>query len=361
MKKNGYTLAEVLVTLGIIGIIAGITGPLITKFTPDAEKVAYLKTYDMLSKTINEIARNRTFYLPIDKDENENGKLVNFTNAPLMNLSDVEINGTKIKGGHNKIAKLFGYYTGLKKLEELSNIKDAYQSKYEDNPDFITKDGAAILMTTKVEAPNGELSYQTDVYVDINGTDKGKNCHYDSITCVKPDIFKFILTASGELFPADAMGNYYLTTRNSWKASKDIAGETPKVDTSVKLDVIAKDDDGEEEDDGEEDDGGEEDDDGEEYDGIELIFLPYIPQSIKITPSTPGTPSTPSTPGSTGGGSGDSTYDPCNYCGFDTVCKNGLCVNPNEWERNKNKIQQQQDWASSIDAPLNLKDTMSKN
>ena len=190
MKKNGYTLAEVLVTLGVIGLVAAITGPLITKFTPDAEKVAYLKTYDMLSKTINEIARNQTFYPPISE---VNGNLYNYTNAPLLNLKGIKIGEIEI-GGDNKIAKLFGYYTGLKKLEEVNHIDSTYQSEYKNIPDFITKDGAAILITTKKDdLSDTEMEYQTDVYVDINGTDKGKNCLYDSKTCVRPDIFKFAI------------------------------------------------------------------------------------------------------------------------------------------------------------------------
>ena len=353
MKKNGYTLAEVLVTLGVIGLVAAITGPLITKFTPDAEKIAYLKTYDMLSKTINEIARNQTFYPPIFEDEN--GNLVNFANAPLLNLSEVKIGNITIgditNGNYNKIAKLFGYYTGLKKLEELSVIEDEYHSEYNNNPYFVTKDGAAIYMTTKTNISNdGKADYQTDVYVDINGTDKGKNCLYDSTTCVKPDIFKFIIREAGEVIPADAMGNGYFKTRNSWKALKnnDIADEPNFPDDYFQTDLrelilIEK----------------------EQEDGLNFVKLPWSPIEIKpISPVTFDEEDDDSVPGTGGGGGGideeQNASNPCNFCTPPwTECRRGVCVNPYDHERNKTKTEALQDWASSLDAPQYLKNTVS--
>lgn len=48
---NGFTLAEVLITLGIIGIVAAITIPALMKSTQDAEfKAAWKKTYSQASQ-----------------------------------------------------------------------------------------------------------------------------------------------------------------------------------------------------------------------------------------------------------------------------------------------------------------------
>ena len=386
MKKNGYTLAEVLVTLGVIGLVAAITGPLITKFTPDAEKVAYLKTYDMLSKTINEITRNQTFYPSIFKAEN--GYFVNFTNVPLINLDQVKINGTNIDG-YNKIAKLFGYYTGLKKLEEVKNISDTYQSEYNNNPDFITKNGAAILMTTLVDEPSENVMiYQTDVYVDINGIEKGKNCFYDSTTCVKPDIFKFVITPAGEVFPADAMGNGYLKTRKSWKASKGIAEDPVLPDTDFKVDfteLILKSE-GESGGDGEGGNGGDGeggngggDEGGNGGDGEggngggdeggngggeipDFIKIPWKPTPIKPTPVPikPDYDTTPNNTGTSSGGGGvigpESADNPCLLCTPPwTACQNGRCFNPYDRVRNESKTEIMQDRAASPDSPQYLK------
>ena len=43
--KKGYTLAEILIALAIVGVISAVMLPLVNKYSPDAEKVMYLKTY----------------------------------------------------------------------------------------------------------------------------------------------------------------------------------------------------------------------------------------------------------------------------------------------------------------------------
>lgn len=51
--KLGFTLSEVLITLGIIGVVAAITIPgLITKFRESQYRVAYKKTYSSLNQAI---------------------------------------------------------------------------------------------------------------------------------------------------------------------------------------------------------------------------------------------------------------------------------------------------------------------
>ena len=52
MKKTGFTLAELLITLGIIGVIVAILVPAVNNAMPDENKAMYLKTYDTLSDTI---------------------------------------------------------------------------------------------------------------------------------------------------------------------------------------------------------------------------------------------------------------------------------------------------------------------
>ena len=206
MKKiKGFTLAEVLVTVGIIGIVAAITLPLINRFSPDATKVQYLKTYDMLVKTMNEIANNRIYY-PETSSNNFN---YNYIEYPLVNTSKITINKKDISAGNNKIARVFSDYTGLACTSCESNN---YVSSYPGSPMFTTKDNVGIYITTYKEQKTEGIGsnnifiltnnfvYKTDIYADIDGT-----------------VFKFILTADGKVQPADDIGNKYLETRNSWK------------------------------------------------------------------------------------------------------------------------------------------------
>ena len=49
MKKNGFTLQEALITVGIIGIVAAITIPALTKIMPNRYQTRYLKAYSAIS------------------------------------------------------------------------------------------------------------------------------------------------------------------------------------------------------------------------------------------------------------------------------------------------------------------------
>ena len=42
-KASGFTLAEVLIALGIVGIIGALVVPMTNKFRPDVMKIKYLK------------------------------------------------------------------------------------------------------------------------------------------------------------------------------------------------------------------------------------------------------------------------------------------------------------------------------
>ena len=53
MKKNGFTLAELLIAIGIIGIVAAVTAPQLNKLLPDENKSKVLKAYKALND-INE-------------------------------------------------------------------------------------------------------------------------------------------------------------------------------------------------------------------------------------------------------------------------------------------------------------------
>lgn len=49
LKKIGFTLAEVLITLGIIGVVAAMTMPtLVSKYRQRALETAFKKTYSNL-------------------------------------------------------------------------------------------------------------------------------------------------------------------------------------------------------------------------------------------------------------------------------------------------------------------------
>lgn len=206
-KRNGYTLAEVLVTLGVVGIIAAITAPLVSKFRPDTDKITFLNTYDMIKTSIDEIVNNPEYYRP---NIAEDAKLASY---PLLDFENVTVNGTNITGGQNKIARVFEYHTGLKHINDIRDYNDGYAGK----PQFITKNGVGIFIETDYSSSNGYGYYVTLISIDLNGKE-GPNCWYND-NCKKPDVFQIAVDASGKIRPKDRMTAYYLLTRNSLKKS----------------------------------------------------------------------------------------------------------------------------------------------
>ena len=62
MKKQGFTLAEALVTLGVIGVVAALILPAVNSMRPDQNKVLYLKAHDALGYALSGIASNSKLF-----------------------------------------------------------------------------------------------------------------------------------------------------------------------------------------------------------------------------------------------------------------------------------------------------------
>ena len=52
MRKRGFTLAEMLITLGIIGVAAALISPSFKQLIPNKEKVAFMECYKQITTTI---------------------------------------------------------------------------------------------------------------------------------------------------------------------------------------------------------------------------------------------------------------------------------------------------------------------
>lgn len=86
MNKKGYTLAEALITLGIIGIIAALVVPAANKARPNENKIKFLQTYDAIETQIKNFASN-TRYFPTCQDFNDGNGTRCFPDYPLYNTS----------------------------------------------------------------------------------------------------------------------------------------------------------------------------------------------------------------------------------------------------------------------------------
>lgn len=211
MKKTGFTLAELLITLGIIGVIVAILVPAVNNAKPDENKTMYLKTYDTLSDTIKNLASNSQIY-PICEQENN----INCSENPLLNTGAPLMlplrNDVRYRGDVklcNLLALSFGAANSSCSAGDYTYSNDTFKN----NLSFITSNGMQWKIVQNRTIADGNATFQADIYVDINGN-KGNNCIY-SATDTKPDIFKFMVAANGTVIPADPMGRAYLSSRKS--------------------------------------------------------------------------------------------------------------------------------------------------
>lgn len=72
MKKKGFTLSEVLVTLGIVGVIAALTVPSLMNLRPDDIKMNFIKAYGTLTSITSEVLGDNSYYFAEGYDNNGN-------------------------------------------------------------------------------------------------------------------------------------------------------------------------------------------------------------------------------------------------------------------------------------------------
>ena len=213
MKKLGYTLAELLITLGIIGGISALIIPAIVSSMPDENKTMYLKTYDTLSETIQALASNSQIYPVCDAANN-----VDCSENPLYNLQLPLISPFKDDAkysGETKLCNLLAYSLNASNVKCSSSEGTPNEFDSTSDMSFTTPNGMEWKVFAEHMGGDTNIRYfGGNVYIDINGT-KGNNCFYNSNTCKNPDRFSFNVLANGGVLPTDAMGVQYIETRRS--------------------------------------------------------------------------------------------------------------------------------------------------
>lgn len=222
MFKKGFTLQELLITLGIIGIIAAVTVPSLSKMAPDKTKSMYMKAFNTMSRVTPEILEDESLFWS-EYNGNELACSGLFCGAPPIDYPKCDDDWSCT--GMTKFASIFATKVNVVSKQQSNNTVT-----------FITNDGIVWEMktvsTSASQLPGG-TAYDIEVTINVKPDDSEHNCIF-SANCKKPQKFTFKISNDGEITPTDALGLVY--------SQNPIDMHSAKEDSELALQIYDKDD-----------------------------------------------------------------------------------------------------------------------
>ncbi len=185
-KALAFTLAETLIVMGIIGVVAALTIPNLNSSTADKEKVAKLKK--VYSNLQDAFGRAEAVYGPFD--EWFQADTTNSTRSSRFSERMLEFMKTSRNCGHavNAACMKTGNFTGA--LGDTISSTAAPVSA--DNVSAILADGTSIVFSKSTQG-----NMLGTIYVDIDGPNKGLFRH-------GVDLFRFYVSPDRGIYYSDS-------------------------------------------------------------------------------------------------------------------------------------------------------------
>lgn len=212
MLKKGFTLQELLITMGIVGIVSAMVIPAVVNMMPDKNKTMYVKAYNTLTSETADILSDESLYW--DTYDN-NGDFANIGLFSSGRPQVVPYSNDAHCQGTTKFPAILSHRLNIKGTPTYAGV----------NTTFITNDGINWSFHTEERAGDigyGTEGYRIDVTINLNPSDNNANhnCVY-SEACTKPNQFKFEIDNDGGVRAADALGIAYLQTSTDMHSSSE--------------------------------------------------------------------------------------------------------------------------------------------
>ena len=214
MKKLGFTLSELLITLGIIGVAAALAAPAVTNLMPDKNKMMFMKNYKELTTITEKMLNDKELYSTkyeiaerdIDKDNDGDIDYYMGEKYPICVGLACTSKTTKAElgdgfGGLNKYASLLAYYFGVEARGTAAQ-----------GVNFQTNDGTYWFVKYIVlrDIYNVSISIDSKEVTPVYSQTNNKN-----IKTFTLEVDKF-----GNVTPADSLSKAYLLNPNNMHNKK---------------------------------------------------------------------------------------------------------------------------------------------
>lgn len=193
-KRKGFTLAEVLITLGIVGVIAAITIPnLIYDYKAKQLKSKFFKTYSIIQQVFKDM-----------EAEGDSGDPFSYPSATFYKVFGQYLTGATDCKGKTDSENCYKHSNrGNKKYKTFSGKIFDGSSGYFDEGQLLLQDGTLLLFE---QYNGGKNDYHCFIAADLNGINNPPNIFgYDVF------VFQFL---EGEIVP----GGY----KNTGMASRSL-------------------------------------------------------------------------------------------------------------------------------------------
>lgn len=192
--KKAFTLAEVLITLGIIGVVAALTIPtLVNNYRKKQFETGLKKEYSVLLQALDMYKQDNETPLKKEDTEQSHGEFKNKIKPYLKILVDC---GDEQAGKYEAKCVQNGYYTQDKKYTYKTYSGNIANEDLFDDGQIILNDGSHLLFE------NVGNRGAVFVSIDVNGYNKLPNKWGE-------DVFTFQLMNDGKLLPMGAEGTIY--------------------------------------------------------------------------------------------------------------------------------------------------------
>lgn len=203
--KSGFTLSEVLITLGVISVLTTILLPVMKNAMPNQSMVMFKKTYYIIERIVAEMVNDDDMYPDVIDDETE---------PYLGNVMKVTYNDKEYEG-ETKFCELFAEKLNLK--SSLSCTTKTFTNGQLPNGQFVTSDNVVyILPIDKFE----NAATAKSIFIDVNG-DKAPNCFYNGNSCKEPDRFTVKIYQNGRILVDGVREKQYLASTDVTKKAQD--------------------------------------------------------------------------------------------------------------------------------------------